>query len=200
MPGLDWLIARPVAHRGLHDAAAGVIENTPSAVVAAAVAGNTRSRSTCRSPPTARRWCITTRTLGRLTEGDGRLDAMSAAELKSVRFKATADRMMTLGDLLDLVAGRVALVLELKSRFDGDTRLPRRVAEVVRSLCGTGRRDVVRSLAGRGDPGLRARAAARHRGARPSRAAIMPDHDAARTSWPISCRASAAGRISSPIM
>ena len=27
MAGLDWLIARPVAHRGLHDAQKGVIEN-----------------------------------------------------------------------------------------------------------------------------------------------------------------------------
>ena len=39
MASLDWLIARPVAHRGLHESAAGVIENTPSAF-AAAVAGN----------------------------------------------------------------------------------------------------------------------------------------------------------------
>ena len=31
MPGLAWLTARPIAHRGLHDAAAGVIENTASA-------------------------------------------------------------------------------------------------------------------------------------------------------------------------
>jgi glycerophosphoryl diester phosphodiesterase len=35
MAGLDWLIARPVAHRGLHDAQNGVIENTPSAFAAA---------------------------------------------------------------------------------------------------------------------------------------------------------------------
>ena len=35
MADLDWLIARPVAHRGLHDAAAGIIENTPSAFAAA---------------------------------------------------------------------------------------------------------------------------------------------------------------------
>ena len=35
MSSLDWLIARPVAHRGLHDATAGVIENTPSAFAAA---------------------------------------------------------------------------------------------------------------------------------------------------------------------
>ena len=35
MPGLDWLTARPVAHRGLHDVSAGVIENTASAFMAA---------------------------------------------------------------------------------------------------------------------------------------------------------------------
>ena len=35
----DWLTARPVAHRGLHDAARGVIENMPGAVQAA-IAGN----------------------------------------------------------------------------------------------------------------------------------------------------------------
>ena len=38
MSELDWLIARPVAHRGLHDAQNGVIENTASAF-AAAIAG-----------------------------------------------------------------------------------------------------------------------------------------------------------------
>ena len=35
----DWLTARPIAHRGLHDAFSGVIENTPSAFRAAVAAG-----------------------------------------------------------------------------------------------------------------------------------------------------------------
>ena len=48
---------------------------------------------------------------------------MTAAELKRVAFKATADRMITLGELCDLVAGRATLVIEIKSRFDGDRRL-----------------------------------------------------------------------------
>jgi glycerophosphoryl diester phosphodiesterase len=39
--------------------------------------------------------------------------------------------MMTLGDLCDLVGGRVTMLVELKSRFDGDGRLPGRVAEVL---------------------------------------------------------------------
>ena len=35
----DWLTARPIAHRGLHDRARGVVENMPGAMVAA-VAGD----------------------------------------------------------------------------------------------------------------------------------------------------------------
>ena len=44
--------------------------------------------------------------------------------------------MMTLGELCDLVAGRVTLVIELKSRFDGDRRLVARAAEVLRRYRG----------------------------------------------------------------
>ena len=69
--------------------------------------------------------------LGRLTEGEGRLDRFSAAELKRVPFRGSAERMMTLGELCDLVGGRVTMLVELKSRFDGDDRLAARVAEVL---------------------------------------------------------------------
>jgi glycerophosphoryl diester phosphodiesterase len=74
--------------------------------------------------------------LGRLTEGRGALLNMHGADLKAVRFKATADRMMTLGDLCDLVAGRVPLVLELKSTFSGDRRLIRRIKAVLANYRG----------------------------------------------------------------
>ena len=56
---------------------------------------------------------------------------MSAAALQAVRFKQCADRMLTLGELCDLVAGRVPLLIELKSRFDGDLRLVARAAAVL---------------------------------------------------------------------
>ena len=60
--------------------------------------------------------------LGRLTLGSRQLAAMTAAGLKDVPFKDTADRMMTLGELCDFAGGRVPLVIELKSRFDGNLR------------------------------------------------------------------------------
>jgi glycerophosphoryl diester phosphodiesterase len=135
MSGLDWLTARPVAHRGLHDAAARIIENTPSAVSAAVAAGYAIEVD-LQITADAEAMVHHDEALGRLTEGDGRLDAMMAADLKGTRFKATADRMLTLGDLLDLVGGRVTLILELKSRFDRDLRLARRTAEVLRSYAG----------------------------------------------------------------
>src|ERR1700750_745701 len=69
--------------------------------------------------------------LGRLTDGAGALRSLTAAELKAVPVKDTARRMMTLGDLCALVAGRVPLVIEMKSAFDGDRRLVQRMAQVL---------------------------------------------------------------------
>jgi len=130
MSGLQWLTARPVAHRGLHDAQNGVIENTPSAFQAA-VAGNYGIECDLQLTIDGEAMVHHDAELGRLTDGSGRLDAMTAAELKRVAFKATADRMLTLGELCDLVGGRVTLVVELKSRYDGDRRLVARAAQVL---------------------------------------------------------------------
>jgi glycerophosphoryl diester phosphodiesterase len=74
--------------------------------------------------------------LGRLTEGSGALLGMTAAELKTVRFKDTSERMMSLGDLCALIAGRVPLVIEVKSHFDGDRKLVARMAAVLASYRG----------------------------------------------------------------
>jgi glycerophosphoryl diester phosphodiesterase len=126
----DWLTARPVAHRGLHDAAAGVIENTPSAF-RAAIAGNYAIECDVQITADGEAMVHHDDQLGRLTVGTDRLAALSAAELKRVAFKATDDHMLTLGELCELVAGRVALLIELKSRFDGDRRLAVRTAKTL---------------------------------------------------------------------
>lgn len=131
----DWLTARPIAHRGLHDAASGVIENTAAAFTAAIV-GRYAIETDVQVSADGEAMVHHDDVLGRLTEGAGRLDAIPAAELRRVPFKATGDRMLALGDLCALVAGRATLVVELKSRFDGDLRLPRRVAAVLKDYPG----------------------------------------------------------------
>jgi glycerophosphoryl diester phosphodiesterase len=135
MSGLDWLTARPVAHRGLHDAAAGVIENTPSAF-AAAIAGKYAIECDVQVSADGEAMVHHDDALGRLTEGAGRLDTITAADLKRVAFRNSADRMITLGELCELVCGRVTLVIELKSRFDGERRLVARAAEILRGYSG----------------------------------------------------------------
>jgi glycerophosphoryl diester phosphodiesterase len=136
MAGLDWLTARPIAHRGLHDAAAGIVENTRSAVEAAVAAGyavEVDLQVTADGDAVVHHDEV----LGRLTDGQGRLDAFTAAELKRVAFHATADRMLTIADLCDLVGGRAALVLELKSRYDHDPRAISRIIQVLAAYAGS---------------------------------------------------------------
>jgi glycerophosphoryl diester phosphodiesterase len=135
MPGLDWLTARPVAHRGLHDASAGIIENTASAF-AAAIAGNYGIECDLQISADGEAFVHHDDRLGRLTEGDEWLADMNTAEIKAVRFRATSNRIMTLGELCDLVAGRSTLVIELKSHFDGDRRLCERTTKVLASYAG----------------------------------------------------------------
>ena len=127
---LSWLTARPIAHRGLHDAARGLIENTAGAVTAAIEAGFGIEVDVQVSGD-GEAMVYHDDTLGRLAEGTERLDRLTAAALKQVPFRGSSERMMTLSDLCDLVAGRATMAIELKSRFDGDDRLPSRVAEVL---------------------------------------------------------------------
>jgi glycerophosphoryl diester phosphodiesterase len=131
----EWLVARPVAHRGLHDAAAGIIENTPSAFKAA-VAANYAIECDIQISADGEAMVVHDHTLDRLTEARGRVDAFTAAELKRVAFRATVDRMITLGELCDLAAGQAALFVEIKSRFDGDLRPVTRAAEVLAGYSG----------------------------------------------------------------
>src|ERR1041384_5326703 len=102
MRDLEWLTARPVAHRGLHDAAAGLIENTASAFKAASEGGSANETDVQISAD-GKAMVHHDFALGRLTLGSRLIAAMTAAGLKEVPFKGTADRMMTLGDMCDLV-------------------------------------------------------------------------------------------------
>ena len=131
----DWLTARPVAHRGLHDIARGIVENMPAAAQAA-VDGNFAIECDIQLTADGEAMVHHDDALGRLTEGSGALLGKSAAELKAVAFKNTPERMMTLGDLCALVDGRVPLVIEVKSRFDGDRKLVKRMTEVLSSYSG----------------------------------------------------------------
>src|ERR1700727_1176488 len=131
----DWLTARPVAHRGVHDRARGIIENMPGAAVAA-IDGNFSIECDIQLTADGEAMVHHDDALGRLTEGSGALLGLTSEELRAVRFKDTSERMMTLGDLCALVQGRVPLVIEVKSHFDGDRKLVARMAQTLAAYRG----------------------------------------------------------------
>jgi len=127
---LDWLIERPIAHRGLHDRSRGIIENSPSAF-AAAMARGYAIECDLRLSGDGEAMVFHDATLDRVTAAKGALIGRSAAALKEVALRASGDHMQTLPEFLDQVNGAVPLVIELKSRWNGSLALARRTAEVV---------------------------------------------------------------------
>jgi glycerophosphoryl diester phosphodiesterase len=131
----DWLTAQPIAHRGLHERARGRIENSFGAAEAAVARGFAIE---CDVQLAADGEAVVFHdfTLERLTEGSGRVDALTAQALAAIAMKDTDDRIPTLSTFLARIGGRVPVVVEIKSRFDGDLRLTRRTAEIVRDFSG----------------------------------------------------------------
>jgi glycerophosphoryl diester phosphodiesterase len=127
---LAWLVARPIAHRGLHDARRGIVENTASAF-AAAMGCNYAIECDLQLAADGEAMVFHDARLDRVTKETGAVMARTAAELQGVALRGSGDRILTLGELLDQVNARVPLVIELKSHWDGSLVLARRTAELV---------------------------------------------------------------------
>ena len=132
---LNWLYARPVAHRGLHDAENGIIENTESAVEAA-IAGAYAIEVDVQLAGDGEVMVFHDYTLDRLTHERGQLRSKSSAEIQNARFKHCSDRIQTLPELLEQVNERATLIIEVKSQWDGSDTLEARLAQVVRNYKG----------------------------------------------------------------
>lgn len=130
-----WLTATPIAHRGLHDRASGVIENTISAARAAIEKGFAIECDVQLSSD-GEVFVFHDDALERLTNASGDFKIFSKTEIGSLSLKDTSDHIPTLSEFLDVIAGRVPLICEIKSRFDGSIAAVQRVAEVIASYEG----------------------------------------------------------------
>ncbi|HLL27311.1 MAG TPA: glycerophosphodiester phosphodiesterase family protein [Xanthobacteraceae bacterium] len=130
---LEWLTARPIAHRGLHGGA--VLENTLEAADAAAAANYAIE---CDIQLTADGEIVVFHddTLERLTVAEGPLRTRTLADLKTLSYRNASGRIPELKEFLGRVAGRTPVLIEMKSRWDGDTRIAERAAAVVANYSG----------------------------------------------------------------
>ncbi len=130
MTDLSWLTARPVAHRGFHDMNKTRWENTLSAFAAAAernYAIECYVHLSSEGVPVF----IHDDDLKRLAGQDAFVWQRTAAELAALRIGGTSDHVPTLQEALDLVDGRVPLVVELKGIPGRDKGLVARVGKIL---------------------------------------------------------------------
>lgn len=126
----DWLTARPIAHRGLHDRAAGVPENTIAAA-RAAVALGFAIECDVQISSDGEAMVFHDHTLERLTGATGAVKDRPAAALGGLTVLGSGEIVPTLDQFLDAIGPAVPVVVEIKSRFDADLALTRRVCDVV---------------------------------------------------------------------
>ncbi len=129
----------PLAHRGLHTASQGCIENSASAFAAAISAGYGIELDVQRSADDVA-VVFHDDDMDRLTDATGAFRHHSAAELGRTRLRGSTDTIPTLNEVLALVAGRVPLLVEIKENWntmkDTDGILERSVAEALAGYAG----------------------------------------------------------------
>lgn len=109
-------LTRPIAHRALHDLAKGRPENSAAAVRAAVKAGYAIEIDLQISADGVA-MVFHDATLERLTPVVGLLNARTAAELGRIALKGgDGEGIPTLRTVLDIVAGRVPLLIEVKDQ------------------------------------------------------------------------------------
>ncbi len=139
VPLPDAFLKAPIAHRGFHNKALGRPENSLAAFRAAIAAGYGIE---CDIQPSADGVPMVFHDydLKRLTGIPGRVRGRTAAELKALPLTGGDEGIPTLADMLDLVAGRVPLLIEIKDQ-DGAMGpdvgpLERAVADILRAYDG----------------------------------------------------------------
>ena len=113
MPAPAWLVATPIAHRGLHDET--LPENSLLAIEAAIQRGFPVEIDVQVSAD-GRAVVFHDWNLLRLTGFDALVKMISSAEIAKLRLAGGSERIPFLEDVLDLVRGRQAVIIEIKNR------------------------------------------------------------------------------------
>lgn len=134
MPSLPLSFLRePIVHRGLHDAANGVQENS-RASFEAAIKNGYGIELDLQMSSDGEAMVFHDYALDRVTDMSGPIQMRTATELRNIKLNGCNEGIMDLSQVLELVNGRAPLLIELKDQ-DGALgpnvgRLERRVAEI----------------------------------------------------------------------
>lgn len=126
-----WFFDPPIAHRGLHRETDGIIENSLPAFEAA-VAGGYGIELDVQPSADGEPIVFHDDRLDRLTEETGPVSVRKAADLVRLRLGGAGGATVPhLSDVLDCVAGRAPLFIEIKSLRRRPGRVEARIAELL---------------------------------------------------------------------
>lgn len=134
-PECDWVTQVPIAHRGLHEVRNGLEENSLPAFEAAIRHGYAIEADVQLSRD-GEAMVFHDYTLDRLTHETGSIGDFTSSQLTGTSFRHGKGTIPTLARMLDTVAGRTGVIVEVKSRWSGDTRLVQRTAQCLSSYAG----------------------------------------------------------------
>ncbi len=135
---LKRFMCAPIAHRGLHACGGfGPVENSIGAALAAVERGFA-IECDVRLSRDGEAVVFHDEGLGRLTSASGTLATWDAADLTRVELRGTGECIPTLAVLLDAVAGRVPIFIELKGCGDPgrDRQLAKRASDLAERRIG----------------------------------------------------------------
>jgi len=113
-PSFEWLLDRPIAHRGYHDSERKIPENSLAAFEEA-VSKNFPAELDVRLLGDGTVCVFHDENTYRLTGIDRQVSLLSAADLSSFRIRGTDEKIPLLSEVLETVGGKVPLLIEIKS-------------------------------------------------------------------------------------
>lgn len=128
MKKMEWLFKTPIAHRGLHNDK--FAENSMSAFKAAIDKGLSIEIDVHMSKD-GKVVVFHDLTLTRLCGDKRKIIQLDYSELKTLKLNNTEDTIPTLSELLELIDGKVGLLIEIKYRF---SKLYKSISEEVYKL------------------------------------------------------------------
>ena len=131
----SWLTERPYAHRGLHDRGTGIPENS-LAGFEAAIAGGYGIELDVQETIDGEPVVFHDYDLSRLTNEKGRVSDRSLSAMEQLTLKNSDQRVASLAHVLEVVAGRAPILIEVKTHRWKAGRLEAAVARVVSAYDG----------------------------------------------------------------
>ena len=133
IPNGHWLITRASAHRGFHGN--GIPENSKPAFLKAIELGypiETDVQLTSDLVPV----CFHDDTLNRMTGKDARIWDVSFEDVRKLKLADSDEQIMTFEEFLNLVDGRVPLLIEIKSQPPHNEDVAKKVIDLLKNYKG----------------------------------------------------------------